>query len=309
MVRVLTRGALVLAVLLALSLPASGSRGAAGWPNQDLSWGNGLVVCNFTADRPTVSVSAEGVASSGVSVSLSSIEESAANGTPVAVASLDGLAWQPSNRSTADLYDLEDSVRAPIEKVGDPPAVGSVEVHVDYELPAYSDAPSTDLRDVTMEVRVSNWTWQLPGDRLVLELSVWPTFAGTERLSGSDSGQGITSTAIPSGPTREFFDASAEANTSGPVLGSSRTAVTSRMDIHDSGATVSLWIGGTAGEFSGLSYLATLGIPAAPSILGIPWYDYGLVMAGAAAASAGLAVVARKVRRRPSDLVFVEEER
>lgn len=302
----LVAGALAGLVLVAPSLHAASS--GTTWSPAPVSWSNGIVLCNFTTALPTVAVSALGLADSGMSVTLASVEEISPNGTPVAVSFLSNASWSQQNISGPDLFDLSYLAHASVEKPNETSTpIGSVDARVDYRLPAYAESPATNMSSVTMEVALSNWSWQGAGDRLALSFTVWPTYSATERLTGSSSNLSVTSSSVASGAPREYFIASTVANASTGPSGSSLVKVTPRAVVGGSRAFVTLWISAAAGSFSRLAYAASIGLPVPSTVAGIPVADFVAVAGTGAAVSLAVAVVTRRLRSRPSRLIYFDE--
>ena len=62
------------------------------------SWSNGVVMCEFQSNSPSVAVSALQVTNSGLSVGVGEIQEMTPVGNVVAVAPLESLGWNSRER-------------------------------------------------------------------------------------------------------------------------------------------------------------------------------------------------------------------
>jgi hypothetical protein len=307
-----TYGLLFALSLLAISVPfgSAGPAPAKSWTAGGIAWNNGQVECDFAAAQPTASISALAVNRSGMSTSVSSIEEVRASGSVAALARLSAANWTAMNQSTPDSFDLAYSVTAPILLPNSTSApLGTVSVRVDYLLPTYSENATPDLSSVTFRIEVRDWAWQASGDALVLAVPVWPTFPSEEHLVAStDSTPGIASVENLSGTTREYLAMPEVANVSLPGGSPFAAGVLPEMTVGASQASVGLSVTSSAGEYSDLVYSATVKVSLPSTIAGIPLYDFGLVAVAGTAISIAVAFGARRVRRRPSDLVYAEEE-
>jgi hypothetical protein len=270
-----------------------------------------MVLCVFDATLPSVAVSAAGLNESGLSSSLSQIDEvRPADGSVVASASMANASWSRANASTDGAFDMAYQAHVAILSSGPAPTqVGSVDVRTDYILPAYASSAATNLTSVTARLQVSNWTWQAPGDQLDILVPLWPTFASAEHLSVANSATPtVTSIANSSGSLRESFQFGLVANATTPLGVTVPISVAPAMTVHPGAASVALKIGTAAGGFRSLTYVAQIGVHLPASVAGIPLYEFALVGAAAGVVSILVAVGTRAVRRRPSDLTYVEEE-
>lgn len=297
---------------LAASPLAAGSAAGTDWSSSDLAWTNGVTLCVFAGGSPTVSVSALSVAGSGLSVSFESITEVGPSGAAVGTASLTSASWTVQNASTPDEFDMSYRVQGQVVAPNDSSRVlGSVDVAVDYLLPAYSESPGTNLESVTEKIVVSNWTWQGAGDRLVLNAQLWPTYSALERISNASGASGpLTSVALGSSTVRESLSGNRTANVSLSSGGSVVVPVTPEVTVLSGGtaASVALSVGSGGGAFRSVAYSLLVGVYPPGVIAGVPLYE--LVVAGGTGSAivAILGFGARRLRRRPSDLVFAEEE-
>jgi hypothetical protein len=299
-------GFAVVALLLAASP-------ALAW-NENLApvaWTNGTVLCQFAASTPMVGVSALSVNESGLTTWLVGLSEVRANGSVAATAELSGRAWNVANLSDDDAYDLEFTTTAPLAAT--PPsagAVGSVNLTVQFILPAYHGSPNGPVDQVTVAFAESGWTWQGAGDHLVMTLGAAPSAGATEHLVASTSpGWTISSVANASGTEREQLGTNTTAQVTGP--GGAETTVPANASLavrSPEWATVSVAFGSAAGAFASLAFIARVGVVLPTTIAGIPLPELLAVAGAAALVSVLVGIGARRLRRRPSRLVFVEDE-
>ncbi len=288
--------------------PVTAASVPAGWPTPGASWTNGVVLCRFDSGTPSVSVSALGLADSGLSTAPGSIEEVSPAGSLVATASLSGANWTATNDSTSDAFDQSYSAHVAIaSSPGPAPTVGSVDVRVDYDLAAYAENSRSNLSSVSMRWDISNWTWQESGDRLVLTLTAWPSVLSAERLVAS-SPSGLTSLAVGSGELREYLELPEVAASS--VAGSSPTSVvvSPQLQVGPTNASIRLSVAASAGAFTSLTYSLTLGVPVSETFVGLPLSEYLLVLGAGSTVVVAAAVAARRIRQRPSGFVLVAED-
>ena len=307
-----TLGVVALGLLL---LVASGAVSAApgtryGWPPQGNSWTNGVVRCEFPAQNPTVSVSALGQNGTGLSAAPDLIEELSPNASVVAVAPLANANWTAGNASTADLLDVVFSTSAPIwlPTLSGPP-LGAVNVSVSYRLSASPGSSLANRSEVDAVWTVSNWSWRGPTDQLALRASLWPTFPNNETLeAGPTSAPALISRAVSTGALREYLSLSGTANASSGGAAPLAVPVTAQLSVSPASASVSVRISSAAGAFRTLEYVVTLGLPVPSIVTSLPLSDYLLVAGAGIAIVLAVAFGSWRVRRRPSDLEFLEEE-
>ncbi|HKN06130.1 MAG TPA: hypothetical protein VJ021_00805 [Thermoplasmata archaeon] len=306
-------GAITLAVslLILLSPAVTAATPTTSWGIAPSSWSNGIVLCEFSSGVPTVGVSALSRADTGVSATLGSISEVTPEGNLVATAALPSNSWTATNFSTNDAYDLGYTVHAPVTGSSAPyPVLGGVDARVDFDLPIYAGSPSGPADTVAIELLMSNWSWQAPGDHLVVTLTLWPSFANEEHLVlGSSPESLVSSASTTSGTTFEQMAASTSAVANAGLPSATNISATPSASGNSSLGVVAVTFGAAAGEFTSLSYTASVRVLFPATIAGIPTVD--LVAVGGVAALIALLVAAgaRQVRRRPSDLTYVDEEK
>lgn len=302
---------LVLAgTLLLLLVPlASAAPSAAGWSDPPLSWSNGLVLCEFAPSSPTVAVSALARAGTGVSSTVGSISEAGASGALVSTSNLSSAGWTTTNLSTDSDYDLDYAAQAAVTKASTPYTVlGSVGVRVDFGLPMYAGLPSGSTDTVAVNLLISGWPWQATSDHLALTLTSWPSYAGEEHLLlGSSPGTLLSAVSTPGGVTFEQMSGSTSAVANPGSASPVNVAATPSASGNSSLATVSVTFGATAGGFSALSYSASVRVLFPASVAGIPILDLLAVGGIAALITILVASGARRMRARPSDLVYADE--
>ena len=193
--------------------------------------------------------------------------------------------------------------------VGASNVVGAAQVRVDFVLPAYAEEGSGPVDTVTVNLSLSEWPWQAAGDHLMFSFSAWPNFAVAEHLAiGTSPSSLLSGVSTPSGAAFEEMAAAthAVANATGPAP-KNITAAPIASGTPSLGG-VSVTMGSAAGEYSSLNYSATVRVLFPTSIAGIPTIDLVAVGGTATLISLLVATGARRLRRRPSDLTYVEEE-
>lgn len=282
-----------------------------GSPTDPVSWSNGTVLCQFASSAPSVAVSRAALTGTGVTVSVISVVEVAANGATVASADLSGLPWSVGNWSTDDFFDLAYVIEAPVVGASDPSgSVGTANVTVQFVLPAYAESGTGPMNVVTAAFSVSQWPWQGTNDHLVLALAASPTFPSAEHLNvTSASGWLVSSTSNSSGAVLEQVGGSPQAvatASNGTVR--NVTANASLVLPSPSWAQITVDFGSAAGAFSSLEYSAHVGVVLPSTVAGIPLYEFAEAGTAAALVTVLVALVARRVRRRPSKLIYAVSE-
>ncbi len=301
-------GAMLVAALLLATVPA-----ASAWspPSTDpVAWSNGLVLCQFAPASPSVAASAVAVPESGLTASLAGLAEANAGGVVVATASLATASWNVTNVSSDDAYDLEFTTTATVASSAAPgTAAGSVALSIQFVLPAYAGSPTGPTDAVALEFSEAGWPWQGAGDHLVLTLAAAPTYASTESLRATTSdGWILASDANATGAERERMGVNASATATVPGGPRSIAANATVALLSSAEARVTIAFSAAAGAFTGLALTAHVGIVLPSTVAGIPISEVLAAIAAAALISVALAAFARRVRRRPSQLVYAEEE-
>lgn len=307
----LSRGLSVLGTLLVLMVgiallavaPARAAYGGEG--TESYSWTNGPVLCVFNASLPSVVVSASALNDTGIGAGLSQIDElNATTGSVVATATMGSAAWEGANNSTARWFVMSYAEWVTVSSGGPPVhAVGSAWVSIQFVL---SRPPTTapEADEVAFQLTVQDWPWQAVGDRLALEIQTWSAYPTIEHMTvSSPTSQQVESVRTSTGEPLEYFLANSSAITETGLS----IPVTPQTAIADGVATTTLTLGSGAAGSSALEYQASLGILLSTHVLGLPLYDYAAVGAGAGLVALVVGVGTRRVRRRPSDLTYVEE--
>jgi hypothetical protein len=273
-----------------------------------MSWSNGDVLCIFAPYTPGVTVSSPNLNGTGMWATLAQVTEVGSHGV-VATANLSAGTWTVSNRSSEDFYDVAYAGSAPIESSVTEAALGSVDLQVNFMLPAYDDTNLGPVNEVVLSVTVANWSWQSPGDSLSLELPMALAYPGTEHFAlGGEPGALLSGISNSSGQTLQYLSTTQLASASNGSGLPTNVAVTPVATVDPESASVTLAFGTQAGSFESLNYTTALGVALPATIAGIPTIDFALVGGAAVLASLGIAAGVGVIRRRPSDLEFVEEE-
>jgi hypothetical protein len=305
-----TRGSLVVAVVAALAVLGP-TVSAYSYRNGDpVAWSNGVVLCQFATQSPSVAVSHSGVSGTGVTVSLASLVEATRANSVVGVANLSGLSWSVTNLSTDDAYDIEYSAHAAVVSPSSSArTLGSVQLTVQFVLPAYQGSPKGPTDRVSVLISVVGWSWQGPTDHLVLAFEITPSYPASEHLNATEArGWILSSTSNESGQVLEQVGANASAQVTAATGPATTVAANASVEISSpSWAELSVAFGDSAGAYTSLSYDAEVGIVIPTEVAGIPLSEIVAVIAAGAFVSVVVAVATRRVRRRPSKLIYVTE--
>jgi len=305
-------GTVFLTATLALLLPTTSvvSATSYGYGN-DVSWTNGVVLCDFAASMPEVAVSQLSLGGTGLTVSLLSLSEVSPSDHVVASADLSGLSWTVANRSTDEAFDLAYLVHAPlVTGSGSPTVVGSTNVTLQFVLPAYEGSPQGPTDAVNVVLTVANWTWQATGDHLAVSFGAAPAFPSVEHLSATSTpGWLLSSSSNSSGAILERVGANSSATvTSGAaspsVVGANATLAISSPEW----ATVGVSFGAFSGTITSLTYTARIGVVLPATVAGVPLSELAAAGVAGVAVSLVVALATRRIRRRPSKLIYVTEE-
>ena len=294
---------------LAVLFVASSALGAS-W-NVPAGWTNGTVLCQFGPTTPQVAVSALSVPESGLITWLVGVSEVRGDGSVAAAADLAGRAWNVANLSTDDAYDLAFTISVPIDAgATGGGTVGSVNLSVQFVLPAYDGSPNGSVDQVTAVFAESGWSWQGIGDHLLLTLGAAPSFPSSSHLSAStESGWTIVGQANATGADQERLGVSATANATASNGSTLPVSASSSLDLTSpQAATIAVSFGTSAGEFTNLSFTTRVGVVLPSTVAGIPLPDLAAAVGAGVLVSVLVAVGARRVRRRPSRLIYAEEE-
>lgn len=275
-----------------------------------VSWTNGTVLCQFAPDSPSVGVSALNQIGNGLVLSLANVTEVGPAESVAAVADLTGVTWAVTNRSSGDAYDLAYSGRASLVDPSGSTSLGSAELSVDFVLPAYDGSPNGTVDAVEVVLVVANWTWQAPGDYLTLAFAATPSFPAAEHLSAtSDPGWLLADSDNASGSEN------ARVGADSPAYASSGTGAVTPVNANFSvtilsaeHAIVRVALAASAGAFSSLSFTARVGVVLPTQVAGVPLAGLAAAGGGALLAVFLAAAVTYRVRRRPSELIYMTEE-
>lgn len=275
------------------------------------SWSNGMVLCRFDPLAPSAAVSALSLASSGVTLGLLSVSEAGPGGSVGATTNLTGLAWTVANWSEEGAYDLAYSLDAPLTSPSSPSStIGWTNLTVQFVLPTYQGSPFGPTDVVNVVFWVDNWTWRHSGDHLVLSFSAGPTFPAAEHLNETSApGWLLASSSNTTGGVLERVGVGSNgtvATGSGPE--STVVATPSLTLASPSYAQVSVAFASSAGAFTSLSYSARVGVVLPATVAGIPLSEIAAAGAAGVVVSLMVAVIARRIRRRPSRLIYVTEK-
>jgi hypothetical protein len=303
--RTLPRVGTLLVILAAVGLLAVSPIRASSWSaSLSYAWGNGAVNCVFNASTPAVIVSATHLTGTGMGLGLEQVDERTPGGTTVATAVTSSVPWDPVNDSTSVWFDMNYSGTVPVTNATVPSHQdGVVQLNLDFGLTRNLSVP-THADQVFFTLSLSGWPWQGSQDNLALVVPVWSAFATSEHVVvGSSSSPTVESLSTASGQPLEYFTAGTSANgtTGAPIPVSAETTLTAGK------ATTTLTLGPGVSGASALTYQATLGIIPSTHVLGLPLYDYAAVAGGAGLVALVVGVSTGRIRRRPSDLTYVEE--
>jgi hypothetical protein len=294
-----------------LLLPATGA-GSTYSPHggTGMSWTNGVVLCQFNTTAPGVAVSAFGRGAPGMTVSEVAVSEVAPNASVVASAVLHGASWNVTNLSSEAAYALGYAVHAPMASaVPAAPSVGSADLRVAFVLADDEGSAVGPTDTVEVLFSVANWSWQAPQDHLVLSFVTEANVPAAEHLASTTvPGWIVTTSSNASGSEVARLGTNATAvvtNDSEPA--SAVAAASSLAMLSPATARVTVTFG-AAGEYSQLAFVARVGVVLPATVAGIPIDELLAALAAGGLVSAGVAVVTRSVRRRPSKLIYVEEE-
>jgi hypothetical protein len=288
--------------LLAAS-PARAAYGGADSPGP-YEWANASVLCVFNGTLPSVTVSAVGLNDTGMGAGLDLINEISPIGGVVATAVMSSADWDPTNNSSAGWYVMNYSQPVNVTSVTAPIHVlGSAGITILFSL----NRTSTNVAvadQVTLQLSILDWPWQNSSDTLALVVPIWSAFSTTEHMVVvSPSAPRVESVQSSNGQPLEYFAAGVSATT---ATGAS-VSVSPQTSLTNGIATTTLTLGPGAGGARALAYEATLGITPSTRVLGLPLYDYAAVAGGAGLVALAVGVGTRRIRRRPSDLTYVEE--
>lgn len=303
--------ALVTTIVATLVLLSPAAVASSYGPSDPVAWSNGTVLCQFAPTSPSVAVSQAGVGSTGVTLSLASLVELTPGRTTVGAAELTGLSWSASNLSTDDAYDLAYSAHTTLfSPSGGTAPIGSVELLVQFVLPAYEGADIGPTDQVAVVISIVDWTWQNESDHLELTFGVAPSFPASEHLNATGApGWILAGTSNSTGQVLEQVGANSSAQVLSPSGPSATIAANASLVLPSpSWAEVAVAFGSSAGTYSSLTYTAHVGVVLPAKVAGIPISELAAVAAAGVLVSLAVAAVTRRLRRRPSKLIYATEE-
>lgn len=297
---------LVLGILVVLLVLSTVRAEPLGYGDEEYQWTNGSVLCVFNESLPSVIVSAYDLNESGMGGALAGVEEvTASTDAVVSTASMAAVSWEPENASSASTFAMSYSGDVPVATSG-PSAttVGSAGISVTFTLDRNpTNASQSD--EVSFQISVQDWPWQSAQDSLRLVVPLWSAYNASEHVVvSSSSAAQVESVSTATNEMREYFEAGSTAQTGTGLA----VPVTAQASETNGVATATLTLGSGAGGATRLSYSATFGIAPTTRVLGIPLYDYAAVAGGAGLVALVVGVGTGRLRRRPSDLTYVEEE-
>ena len=303
--RTLPRAGTLLVLFAVVGLLAVSSARAYSVPDTgSYEWSNGAVTCVFNASAPVVTMSASDRNGTGMGAGLDRMSELSPTGGIVAMANVSSADWYPENDSTNQAFVMNYAGMVPVTNATTAHVNGLVNLSINFSLVRSTTVP-TQADQVGFQLAISGWPWQSPKDTLALVVPIWSAFATTEHVVvPSRTSPKVESVLTSSGQVLEYFEANPSANTSTGMT----VAVSANTTVVGGIATTTLTLGRGVGGASALTYQATLGITPSTRVLGLPLYDYAAVAAGAGLVALVAGVGTNRIRRRPSDLTYVEEE-
>jgi hypothetical protein len=245
-----------------------------------------------------------------MSVSLLGLSEVRPNGTTAATAELSGFAWVVRNLSNPDAYDLAYLAQINLSGTsGAPGPVGSVDLGVQFVLPAYQGSPDGSTDTVNVVMSAANWTWQAADDHLALSFGVSSAFPATEHLvEASGTGWIVSSTSNSSGLALEQMGTDGTGNATTLAGSTSAVAAASSLSLSSPAQAAVNVVFAPAGEITSLAFASHVRVVLPTSVAGIPLSELAAAGAAGVAVSVAVAAISRRLRRKPSPLIFVDEE-
>lgn len=283
----------------------------AAWPGDEYGayqWSNGSMLCVFNDSAPSVTVSAANLNGTGMGVALAGIQERSATGSLVAWANFSGVQWEPANESTSHAYTMGYSEVVPVDNATNPAQIWSATVGLTVSLDR-TPVNATQADQASFQLSILDWPWQSSGDTLSVMVPLWSAVASTEHVVVSaPSSPTIDSVLNTNDRMMEYFAAGPTAAAIFAPPAGTAVPVSAHTELASaSAALATLTIGSGAFGATTVTYSATLGIAPTTRVLGIPLYDYAAVAGGAGLVTLVVGLGTRRVRRRISDLTYVEE--
>lgn len=303
--RTVPRVGTLLVLLAVAALVAVAPARATTWPaTPSYVWSNGTLTCVFNASTPTVNVSASALSRTGMGIGLDQVLELTPAGTTVAAATVRSVTWDPTNASSNQWFEMDYSQAVPVLSASLPShQVGTAQVGLTFSLVRNLSLP-VRADQVSIALTVGSWPWQGAPDRLAFVVPLWSDVPSVEHMEvSSATSPTVQSVSSSTGQPQEYFTAGATART-----GSGSTIpVTAASTVAGGNATMVLTLAPAVSGASLVTYQATAGISPTTPVLGIPLYVYAAVAGGAGLVALFVGVGTRQIRRRPSDLTYVEE--
>jgi hypothetical protein len=314
--RIVAGFAAVIALMITAVPVAAASYAPIGGPQYEPApWTNGVVLCDFNSTSPDVTASARGDSSWGMEIRMGDLTQLGLAGLVAESASMSAATWVAENVSTAGSLSLLYTTNVPVYGLLGLHA-GTANVTVTFSLSKFTGIPTNGSYRVGISLTVKHWPWLLLGGDLLANFSVAPATIGTDRLvEGGADGAVVTSASAASGDPLAFLSAPTDANATNGTSGvtSPVPVVGELLGLTPQLGTLSINFSSPASGASAVGYDPALVVVPPPTLpthgpLGIPTGDY--LAAGGAAVVICLAIAggARRARRSPSDLEYVEEE-
>ncbi len=306
--------ALLLAVVLVLFARVPGSaatpRATAGVVVAG-AWSNGALNATFSGTFPSATVDLPNGTPSGLSVTITGVNEISPNGTPVRWADLSDAQWTITNASNATVWAVEYS--APLSlgpnEQGGVSASANTTMAVSFALAGSNDPANRSY--VAISYTLDDWSWTNPADLLAFNFTLAATTPATEHLfdAAPNSGGEIDAVSNSTGSVSEYFQGASTATGSNSSSGTQYLSAEPTVQSSTESVALALRFVGLS-NYSTLAYSARLGVslsapisvPPAMVLGQIPPYQYILVGFGAVGASVVAAVAIFRARRRPWSL-------
>jgi len=295
---------------LAAVLPTAAAAHYPPRADAGVSWTNGQVLCDFGATSPSVQVSPLASHDAGMTLGSMNLDEMAPSGSVVASAALAGVVWNVSNRSTDDAYDLAYSAHVPVVAAGTAgPAVGSVDLRVDFVLPSYQGSTSGPTNVVTVAFSMANWSWQAAGDHLLLGFAASATSPTEEHLTPmTATGWLLASNSNRTGSEFERLGLNGTGSMSNSTASGVPVVADGSVSFPSAElAAVTVAFSDEAGTFRAMTYDVEIEVTLPTTVAGIPLVDLLAVGSAGVIVSVGIAAASRRLRRAPSTLIYAEE--
>ena len=291
---IVAAAAIALIVLLLPSLAV-----ATAWADPP-SWGNGVVFCAFESELPGLTASPASAVGTGLFAQGSFLEERDDTGAVVGSANLATALWTVTNGSDEDTFELEYNASVPV--TNGTTRVGAVSVAIDFVLPAYAGSDPLPANVVAMDLAVLGWPWHSSGDSLIFSVTLAP---GTSDEHLVLPNANVSSVNNATGSPVGTFVPGTHATALSPGVGTETISAVPLASTQGTGAVVTT-VFQSGEEYPSLNYTSHIEVTVPSTVAGLPLTDYVLVGGAAAVIVAVVGLAGRRIRRRPSDLVFAE---